>query len=242
MLHSSGHLLLSLVNPSNTLDQYTVTIDDLNYSSGVVISDQKRDEQTMDSLQPRDQVVNKRAEPDEESAADSSMVRCRSDHPGEFIVPLDDPNEEITEQWQDGLHDWYTCRDDQCSVKSDRVSTGSCLKRRSVCARRNSQMSTPRECDSHRTSWGPVVVHPHKPSVVAWCQRCFRESHLLGVPSPRKMGLNEPDPHSRNFQSSNEWCSRGGQNCNDGKDDVFLCADGGSNVLLGPRGACVSCG
>ena len=86
VLHSSGHLLLSLGNPSNTLDQYTVTIDDLNYSSGVVNSDQKRDEQTMDSLQPRDQVVDKRAAPDEESAADSSMVRCRSDHPGEFIM------------------------------------------------------------------------------------------------------------------------------------------------------------
>ena len=39
------------------------------------------------------------------------MVRCRSGHPDEFAVPLNDPNEVITEQWQDGLHDWYTCRD-----------------------------------------------------------------------------------------------------------------------------------
>ena len=36
-----------------------------------------------------------------------------------LLSPLDDPNEEITEQWQDGLHDWYTCRDaGQCGVKS----------------------------------------------------------------------------------------------------------------------------
>ena len=43
------------------------------------------------------------------------------DHPVEFAVHLDDPNEEITEQWQDGLHEWYIRRDDQCSVKSNRL-------------------------------------------------------------------------------------------------------------------------
>ena len=55
-------------------------------------------------------------------------------------------------------------------------------------------------------------------------------------------GLNEPDLHSRNFQSSNGCCKRGGQSYIDGIDDVFLCADDGSNVLRGPCGACVSCG
>ena len=35
----------------------------------------------------------------------------KSDPPDDFIVPLNDPNEEITEQWQDGLHDGYICRD-----------------------------------------------------------------------------------------------------------------------------------
>ena len=60
----------------------------------------------MDSLQPRDQVVDKRREPDEKRVADSSMVRCRSDRHDEFVVPLDSPNEEMAEQWQDGLHDW----------------------------------------------------------------------------------------------------------------------------------------
>ena len=80
------------------------------------------------------------------AAADSSMVRCKSDHPDEFIAFWDDPNEEITEQWQGGLHGWYTGRSDPCSVKSDRVSSVvsqrrrssnfcSCLKRCSVSKR-----------------------------------------------------------------------------------------------------------
>ena len=151
----------------------------------------------MDSLQPRDQVVDIRVEPDHVRAADSSMVLCRRDHPDEFNVPLDDPNEEITEQWQDGLQEWYTCRDDQCSVKSGRVFSGvpqrrrsnfcSCLKRRSVSVITNSQISTPRDCASHSASRGLVIVLPQKPSVVAWFQRCFRVSHLFGVPSPRIM-------------------------------------------------------
>ena len=85
----------------------------------------------MDSLQPRDQIVDKRAEPVEKRAADSSMVRCRSGYLDEFIVTLDDPNEEMTEQWQDGLPDWYTCRDDQCSANSNRFSSGVSHRRRS---------------------------------------------------------------------------------------------------------------
>ena len=43
LLHSSGHLLLSLVNPSNTLDQCTVMIDNQSSSSGFVNCVQKRD-------------------------------------------------------------------------------------------------------------------------------------------------------------------------------------------------------
>ena len=86
-------------------------IDYQSSSSGFVNNIQKRDEQTMYSLQPRDQVVDQRAERDMKRAADSSMVRCRSDHLDEFFVPLDDPKEEITEQWQDGLQDWCTCWD-----------------------------------------------------------------------------------------------------------------------------------
>ena len=150
VLHS-GHLILSLVNPSNTLDQYTVMIDYQNSSSSFVNSVQKRDEQTMGSLQSRDQVADKRAEPDEKRTANSSIIRCRSDPLHEFVVPLGDPNEEITEQRQDGLHDWYTCRDDQCSVKSasglsQRRSSNnicSCLRRHSVSVKTSSQISTP---------------------------------------------------------------------------------------------------
>ena len=92
----------------------------------------------MGSLQPRDQVADKRAEPVEEI--------CRL-----FSGPL-----------QDGLHDWYTCRDAQ-----------SCIS----------------------PVWSAATT---------------------------QNGLNEPDPDSRNFPSSNEWYRRGGQNSNDGKDVVLL--------------------
>ena len=41
----------------------------------------------------------------------SSLHHRSRDHLAEFVVHLDDPNEQITEHWQDGLHDWYTCGD-----------------------------------------------------------------------------------------------------------------------------------
>ena len=93
VLHSSGHLLLSLVNSSHILDQFTVMIDCQNFPSSFVYRFQKRDEPTMGSLQSRNQVVDKRGEPDEERAADSSMVAGGSDPPDDFPVPLDDLNE-----------------------------------------------------------------------------------------------------------------------------------------------------
>ena len=58
------------------------------------------------------------------------MVSGKSDPPDDYMVPVDDPNEEITEQWQDGLHEWYSCRDDQCSVKPTRISRDVSQKRR----------------------------------------------------------------------------------------------------------------
>ena len=196
VVHSSGHLLLSLVNSSNTLDQYTVMIDCQNFPSSVVNGFQKRDERTMGSMQPRNQVADRRAEPDEERAADSSVVSGMSDPVDDFVVPLDDPNEEITEQWQDGLHEWCICRDDECSVKQARIccdvsqgrsthSSCPCLKRRAGSVSKNSEISTPRERDS--ASGDPGVVLPHKPSVVAWFQRCFRVPHVFGLPSPREV-------------------------------------------------------
>ena len=74
VLQSSGHLLLSTVNPSNTLDQFTVMIDFQSWSSSICTDFQKRDEQTMGSLQSRNQVADIRAEQDAERTADSSVV------------------------------------------------------------------------------------------------------------------------------------------------------------------------
>ena len=127
-------------------------------------------------MQPKNQVADRRAEPDEERTADSSVVT--RDPSDDFVVPLGGPDEEITEQW--GLHDWYICRDDQCSVKPARISRDvsqkrgylrfcSCLKRSFVSACTNSQISTPRECDSHSKvqlfSW---VLHKLHGPVVLW--------------------------------------------------------------------------
>ena len=198
VLHSSGHLLLSLVNPSNTLDQFTVMIDFQSSFSIICHDFQKRDEQTIRSLQSRNQVGDKQAEPDKERAADSSMVTGGSFPLDDFPVPLDDPNEEIAEQWHDDLHERCICRDGQCPVESTRISRDvsqrrghhrlcSCLKRLFVSASTNSQISTPRECDSHSTTGDVGVVFSQKPSVVTWFQRCLCVSHLFGLPAPRKV-------------------------------------------------------
>ena len=98
VLRSSGHLLLSLVNSSNTLDQFTVMIDFQSSSSSICTDLQKRDEQTMSLLQPRNQVADRRAEPDEERVAVFSVVTDGRDSSDDFPVSLDEPNEEITEQ------------------------------------------------------------------------------------------------------------------------------------------------
>ena len=123
------------------------------------------------------------------------MVSGRSDPLDDFVVPLDDPNEEITEQWQDGLHEWYTCRDEQCSVEPARISCDlsqrqsshsfcPCLKSRAGSVSTNSEISTPRKRDAHNASRDPGVVLPQKPSVAAWFQRGFRVRHVFGLPSP----------------------------------------------------------
>ena len=104
----------------------------------------------------------------------------------------------------------------------------------------NSEISTPRERDSHSASRDPGVVLPQKPSVVACFQRVSVNAVWIAVTT--RSGLNGQDLLSRNFPSCNEWFRRGGQNCNDGKDDVSVCADGGSNVLSGLGCAFDSCG
>ena len=136
----------------------------------------------MGSLQSTNQGADRRVEPGR-------------DPPGSFLMSLDEPNEEITEQWHDDLHEWYICQDDQCSVEPARISCDvsqkrgfcSCLKRRFVSASTNIQVSTPLECDSHSAAGDVGVVFSQKPSVVAWLQRCFRVSHLFGLPAPRKV-------------------------------------------------------
>ena len=72
-----------------------------SFSSSICTDLQKRDEQTLGSLQPRNQVADRRDEPDEERVADFSVVTDGRDSSDDFIVSLDDLNEEITEQWQD---------------------------------------------------------------------------------------------------------------------------------------------
>ena len=205
----------------------------------------------MGSLQLRNQVADRRAEPDEDRVADFSVVTDGRDSSDDFIVSLDDPNEEITEQWQDGLHDWYLCRDDQCTVEPARISRGvsqkrgyfrfcSCLKRRFVSACTNSQISTPRECDSHSTTGDVGVVFSQKPSVVAWVPTLSPCTSLVWIAGTTQSGLIEQDPHSSNFRSCSEWFKRGGQNCNNDEDDVLVLADGWNNVLSRPCCACAA--
>ena len=163
VLHSSRHLLLSLgesVEHSGSV-HYNYRLSQFFLKSCESV--QKRDEQTVDSLQPRDQVVDKRAEPDEERAAESSMVRSRRDHPYEFTVPLDDPNEEIPEQWPPRWVHVETISVQLSptefpvvSPRGDAATTSVRVsKRRFVSFRTNSEISTPRECDSDSASRGP---------------------------------------------------------------------------------------
>ena len=188
----------------------------------------------MGSLQPRNQVVDRRAEPDEERVADFNVVTDGRDSSDVFIVSLDDRIEEITEQWQDGLHDCYICRDDQCTVEPARISRGvsqkrgyfrfcSCLKRRFVSACTNSQISTPRENDSHKTT---------RDVGVCLVPTLFPCNSLAWVSGTTQYGLIEQDPHSINFRSCSEWFKRGGQNRNNDEDDVLVLADGWNNVFL----------
>ena len=126
------------------------------------------------------------------------MVTGGSDPPDDFPLSLDEPNEEITEQWHDDLHEWYICRDHQCSVESTGISRDvsqklgyhrvcSCLKRRFVSASTNSKISTQHEFDSHSAAGDVGVVFSQKPSVVPWFQRCLCVPHLFGLPAPSKV-------------------------------------------------------
>ena len=101
----------------------------------------------------------------------------------------------------------------------------------------NSEISTPRERDSQCLKRPQCRVSTDSTSccLVPTQFPCISR---VWIAVTTQSGLNGQDPHSRNFPSCNEWFRRGGQNCNDGKDDVSVCADGGSNIGLCTR----SCG
>ena len=219
VLHSSGHLLLSLVRSSNTLDQYTVMIDCQNFPSSFVDRFQKRDEQTMGSLQPRNRVGDKRAEPDEERAADQwSLV-------GVILLMI------FLCLWmirmRRSLNNGTTTSTNGTSVETISVQSNppespvmsprgdahhrvcSCLKRRFVSASTNSQISTPNECDSHS------AARPQETLV-----SCVHRSHQL-LHGSNAVSVYLTCLDCRHNGSSVAW-----QNCNDDKDDVFVPADG----------------
>ena len=167
-----------------------------------------------------------------------------------IFLSLDEPNEEITEQWHDDLHEWYICRDDQCPVESTGISRDvsqkrgyhrfwSCVKRRFVSTSTNSQISTQHECDSHSAAGDVGVVFSQKPSVVAWFQGSLCVPHLFGLPAPRKVDSSNGTHLPAISGIAANGSSVVGKICNDDKDDVSVCADGGSNVLSGP---CCACG
>ena len=76
-----------------------------------------------------------------------------------------------------------------------------------------------------------------------WCRVLLGPAlciSLVCTARTTQSGLIVRDPHSSNFRSCSEWFKRGGQNCNDDKDDVFAPADGWNTVLSGPCCACAA--
>ena len=146
-----------------------------------------------------------------------------------FFVPLDDPNEEIIEQWQDGLHDWYICRNHQCSVEPGAASS---LPAQTARYRRHVSVTptVPQETlvsRFHRSHQCCCLVPTLFPCI-----------SLVLIASTTQSGHIEQDPHSSNFQSYSEWFKCGGQNCHNDDDDVQGPAEGWNDVLFGPCCAC----
>ena len=148
----------------------------------------------MESLQSRNQVVDKRAEPDEKRAGNSPLVRRRSDHPVEFAV-----YEEITES-NDRTDSTSGTSVETISVQSSPTESPVMSPRREAvnsCVRVSNAGPSPSaqtvkyrrhvNVTSTVPSRGPVAVFSQKPSVAAWIQRCFRVPHLFGLPSSRKV-------------------------------------------------------
>ena len=85
-----------------------------------------------------------------------------------FIVPLDDPNEESTEQWQDG-------RDDQCSVKPTRISRD-VSQRRATASVRVSNAGPAPSAQTVRYRRHVNVTHTVPQETMV---SCFHRSHQL---------------------------------------------------------------
>ena len=84
-----------------------------------------------------------------------------------------------------------------------------------------------------------VRVPPKKPSVVAWFQRCFRVSHLFGVPSPRKMDSKSQTHIPGISRAPTNGTSVVGNIATTAR---MLSLFVGSDVVLEPCDACDSCG
>ena len=150
---------------------------DVQSSSSSICSDfKKRDDQTMGSVQPRNQVADRRAESDEERAADSSVVTGGNDPPDDFPVSLDGPNEEITEQWHDDLHDWYSV--ETISVQSNPPESLVMSPRSEATTEfvrvSNAVSSPPAQTARYRRNMNVTPTVPQKTLV-----SCFHRSHQL---------------------------------------------------------------
>ena len=150
----------------------------------------------------------------------------------ELVVPLDDPNEVITEQWQDGLHDWYTCRDaGERSIKSatpvsDCVTEFSTSIRISLSPRGEASATCVRVSDAvplpspsgQTARYRRLVNLTPRPSF-----RATREviSCCVVVPSLRtRCSANQTHIPGISRAPTNGVV---GKNCICGKDDVSLC-------------------
>ena len=79
-----------------------------------------------------------------------------------------------------------------------------------------------------------LVLCFHRGQQLLPCSSAVSVYSPVWIVGTTQSGLIERDPHSSNFRSCSEWFKRGGQNCNDDKDDVFVPADGWNNGLSRP--------
>ena len=201
----------------------------------------------MGSLQPKNQVADKRDEPDQDGAADSSMVsgflmillclwmfRMRiSLNNGRTASTFGTSVETISVQSSPPESPVMSPRG-EAATPSVRVSNAAPFPpAQTVRYRRHVNVTpiVPQEtlvsC-FHRS--GQLLPGSNAVSVYLTCLGCRHHTKWTQRTGPTLQVL-----------SCNECFRRGGQHCNDGKDDVSVCADGVSNVVSGSGCACASC-